>query len=211
MAEIGLIIGIAGGAAKLSIALYSIASAIGSAGNEVRTFAANSSALAQVLTTLGDALSAKEPAADKARTIAAGLIALCQTILDNSNKLLEKLRPLVELTGNARNQFILRIRWLFEKSKFASHTQSLENLKSTLSLLVGTVNYAVGIASNKPLEIKYEILITLFRSNANISKQGFITNSASEPQVRGAEQQPRISKFLTSLTKRKLLARAKSA
>jgi hypothetical protein len=157
MAEIGLIISIAGGAAKLSIALYSIASAIGSAGKEVRAFAANSSALAQVLTVLAKALSAETPVADQAKNIADGLIALCQSILDDSNKLLEKLRPLVELTGNALNRFVLRIRWLFEKSKFAIHTQSLENLKGTLTLLVGTVNYMEGLAANGPKEVTYEI------------------------------------------------------
>jgi hypothetical protein len=122
----------------------------------VRIFAANSSALAQVLATLSNALSTKEPAADQAKTIAAGLIALCQTILDDSNKLLEKLQPLVGLTGNARKRFILRIRWLFEKSKYVTHTQSLETLNSTLSLLVSSANYAEGIASNRSLNIKYE-------------------------------------------------------
>jgi hypothetical protein len=52
MAEIGLIFSIAGGAAKLSIALYSIAATIGTAGVEVRTFASN----AILTTTLSNAL-----------------------------------------------------------------------------------------------------------------------------------------------------------
>lgn len=154
MAQIGLILGVAGGAAKLSISLFSIAAAIGTAGVEVRAFASNASSLAQVLTNLSDALVTKEPVSPKAKTIADDLITLCQTILDDSNKLIKKLRPLVELTGSAQKRFILRIRWVFEKSKFATHVQSLEALKSTLSLLIGTVNYSEGVASNRPRDIQ---------------------------------------------------------
>jgi hypothetical protein len=169
MAEIGLIITIAGRAAQLSIGLYHIAKAIGSAGQEVRTFAANASSLSQVLTTLSSVLSTRGPVPDQAKAIADGLIALCRTILDDSNKLLEKLRPLVELTGNALRRSILRIRWLFEKSKFVTHTQSLEILKSNLSLLVGTVNLAEAIASKRPIDVKYGILNMIFTSNSNKS------------------------------------------
>lgn len=154
MAEIGLIFSVAGGAAKLSLALYRIADAIGTAGAEVRTFASNANALAQVLNTLSNAFMAREPVLPQAKTIADGLIALCQTILDDSNNLLKKLRPLVELTGSAQKRFILRVIWIFEKSKFATHVQSLESLKSTLALLVGTVNYSEGVASNKPRDIQ---------------------------------------------------------
>ncbi|OBT78313.1 hypothetical protein VF21_03040 [Pseudogymnoascus sp. 05NY08] len=161
MAQIGLILGVAGGAAKLSISLYSIAAAIGTAGVEVRAFASNASSLAQVLTNLSDALVTKEPVSPKAKIIADGLITLCQTILDDSNKLIKKLRPLVELTGSAQKRFILRIRWVFEKSKFATHVQSLEALKSTLSLLIGTVNYSEGVASNRPRDIQISLRLQL--------------------------------------------------
>lgn len=157
MAQIGLILGVAGGAAKLSISLCSIAAAIGTAGVEVRTFASNASSLAQVLTTLSNALETKEPVSPQAKTIADGLIANCQTILDDSTKLLKKLRPLVQLTGTAQKRFLLRIIWIFEKSKFATHVQSLETLKSTLSLLISTVNYSEGVAVNRPRDIQYEI------------------------------------------------------
>ncbi|KFZ08175.1 hypothetical protein V501_06080 [Pseudogymnoascus sp. VKM F-4519 (FW-2642)] len=161
MAQIGLILGVAGGAAKLSISLFSIAAAIGTAGVEVRAFASNASSLAQVLTNLSDALVTKEPVSPKAKTIADGLITLCQTILDDSNKLIKKLRPLVELTGSAQKRVILRIRWVFEKSKFATHVQSLEALKSTLSLLIGTVNYSDGVASNRPRDIQISLRLQL--------------------------------------------------
>ncbi|OBT95244.1 hypothetical protein VE01_07593 [Pseudogymnoascus verrucosus] len=161
MAQIGLTIGVAGGAAKLSISLFSIAAAIGTAGVEVRAFASNASSLAQVLTNLSDALVTKEPISPKAKTIADGLITLCQTILDDSSNLLKRLRPLVELTGSAQKRFILRIRWVFEKSKFATHLQSLEALKSTLSLLIGTVNYSDGVASNRPRDIQISLRLQL--------------------------------------------------
>ena len=154
MAQLGLILSVAGGAAKLSIALYSIAAAIGTAGVEVRTFASNASSLAQVLTSLSNALETKEPVSPGAKTIADDLITLCQTILDDSNKLLKKLRPLVELTDNAQKRFILRIIWIFEKSKFATHVQSLETLKGTLSLLIGTVNYSQVVALNRSRDIQ---------------------------------------------------------
>jgi hypothetical protein len=148
MAEIGLIasiIGVAGAGAKISITLFQIASAIGSAGNEVRFVAADTNALSLVLTNLSRTLRDNRAAAQEGEQIAGAVLLMCRTVIDDSNELISHLQPLVQRTTKAPKDTLLRISWLFQKSKFAIHRQSLEGLKSTLCLLVTTMSFAAAV------------------------------------------------------------------
>lgn len=157
MAEIGLIasiLAIAGAGAKISLGLYEFASDIGSAGKEVRFIARDTNAFSQALTSLSQVLNGGTASSERARLIVGDLIVLCRDILDDSAMLLKVLQPLVKLSGSHRNRLVLRIRWLFEKSKFVFHRQSLESLKATLTLLVSTITYVDASSSNVPEAIR---------------------------------------------------------
>jgi hypothetical protein len=148
MAEIGLIasiIGVAGAGAKVSITLFQIASAIGSAANEVRFVAADTNALSLVLTNLSKTLREKRAAAQEGEQIAGAVLLMCRTVIDDSNELISHLDPLVQRTASTPNDVLLRITWLFQRSKFATHRQSLEALKSTLCLLITTMSFAAAV------------------------------------------------------------------
>ncbi|KAJ9605202.1 oligomeric, coiled-coil, peripheral membrane protein [Cladophialophora chaetospira] len=153
MAEIGIaasIIGIAGAAATIAKGLYQIASDIGSAGKQVRLIAQDTNAFSHALTNLGQLLNSGSASTERARAIASDLIVLCKEILADSHTLLKVLEPLIKLTGRKWKRATLRVRWLFEKSKFAVHRQSLEALKATLTLLVATMTYVDAASANVP-------------------------------------------------------------
>jgi hypothetical protein len=158
MAEVGLIasiIGVAAAGAKTSITLFQIASAIGSAAYEVRFVAADTSALSLVLTNLSNTLQARKAVGNEGEQITGAVLLLCRSVIDNSNELVTHLNPLIKGTGTATKNTALRLRWLFEKSKFITHRQSLEALKSTLNLLVTTMSFAAAVETKAPEVITY--------------------------------------------------------
>lgn len=152
MAEVGLvasILGIAGAGAKLSIGLYEVASAIGDTGREVRAIAKELTGFSSVLRHFASVIRSNPNPPDQARRLAEDLIASCDNTLDESKALLDVLKPLIERCGRKRKQVGLRIRWLFQKSKFVMHQGSLESLKSTLNLLVTVLTYDEAIGREK--------------------------------------------------------------
>lgn len=158
MAEIALIasvVGIAGAGAKLSIALYQIASTIGNAGNEVETIAREFNLFSSALLHLSEAYGLDTAVSDTARRITEDLVSVCDTILEDGKKLLETLKPLTERVESRTKQVILRIRWLFQKSKFATLRKSLESLKGTLTLHVTTLSYTDKRSRNTSETTKY--------------------------------------------------------
>jgi hypothetical protein len=157
MAEISLIasiVQIAGIGAKVSITLFQFASALGSAGYDVRFVAADISALSLVLTHLSDTLRGRKSTESEGEQIAGAVVLLCRSVVDDSQELLKHLDPLVNATGSASINAALRVRWIFEKSKFATHRQSLESLKSTLNLLVTTMSLAAAVETKAPVAVK---------------------------------------------------------
>lgn len=70
---------------------------------------------------------------------------MCRTVIEDSNELVKHLDPLVQRTASSPKDVLLRIKWLFQKSKFATHRQSLEALKSTLCLLITTMSFAAAV------------------------------------------------------------------
>jgi hypothetical protein len=153
MAEIGLIASIVGVAtlgSKISITLFQLASAFGSAASDVRFVAADTSALALVLTNLSNTLRARESRDSDGEQIAGAVLLLCRSVMDDSQELITLLDPLIQASGTPSQKALLRVRWLFEKSKFATHRQGLESLKSTLNLLIATMSFAASVESKAP-------------------------------------------------------------
>lgn len=147
MAELGLaasIIGIAGAGAKLSLGLYQIAAVIGDAGVEVRQIATEVKGFSLVLRQFGTVVASDPEAPERIRSVAGDLYTACNKTLIETNALLDVLKPLIEQTGRRRQQWTLRIRWLFRRSRFALHQRSLESLKNTLELQVGIMNYEMA-------------------------------------------------------------------
>ncbi|KAI9662227.1 MAG: hypothetical protein M1821_008393 [Bathelium mastoideum] len=143
MAEvIGLtasIIGIVGAAAKLSTGLYKVASALKNAGNEVRIIASDTLLFSRVLREFSTSLKADTAVAHRARGIAEDLTEVCQGIQKNGEELLEILGPLISKTDRSRHCVSLRIRWLFQRSKFLWHRDALSSLKGSLQLIISVI------------------------------------------------------------------------
>jgi hypothetical protein len=155
MAELGTIaaiVGIATAGVQIANGLYKIAEALKSAGTDVRNIADEVSLLSDVLENLGKELrknsaAAHQPPASYDGSLAKKLINLCERLNMKSQELIEVLKPLLRYrVGNRKRhevtRTILRIRWLFERSKFADHRAALEHTKTTLILLMDTMTYA---------------------------------------------------------------------
>lgn len=142
MAElVASIIGISGAALKLSNGLYKVAIALKNAGQEVRVIANDTAQFSRVLKELSNSLGSDDPSIARARDITEDVVATCRSIQNDGEKLLIILRPLIEQSKGSTSfsNIILKIRWLFERSKFAYHRDLLATLKSTLQLLVSVI------------------------------------------------------------------------
>jgi len=153
MAEVGLIasiIGIASAGAKLSKGLWDVAKAFGSAGKDIKLVASEISALCRVFTQLGNTLKGESAATVNAERLAGDVLEMCNDLMVESQELLDVLRPLVALSESHYRKALLRVQWLFKRSKFAAHKQSLGMLQGTLTLLFSGMTYAVAIESKQP-------------------------------------------------------------
>jgi hypothetical protein len=157
MAELALvasIVGVAGAGTKLALTFYQIADALGTADQEVRVIAAETSAFSHVLSSVSKSLEGDTTAAAESRPIAKTILILCEDLLSDLTDLLNPLRMLVaSKEGRRRARLSGRIRWIFVKSKVALHRRSLESLKTSLTLLVSTLDYAEVSQRNAPAVI----------------------------------------------------------
>ncbi|KAE8442343.1 hypothetical protein EG329_003476 [Mollisiaceae sp. DMI_Dod_QoI] len=81
----------------------------------------------------------------------------------------------------------LRVRWLFEKSKFTTHRQSLELLKSTLNLLVTSMAFAAAVESNSPTPVSESLQAQIESLKAAVEANNAIPmllmNSTASPAM----------------------------
>jgi len=132
-------------AAQVSIGLLSVAQAIGSAGQEIRAIARHTSIISNVLNNLHTVLKQStniSPTLLRGEMIVEDTLAFCKEILGDCEKLVTIFQPLIEKTGKKRERVTLRIRMLFEKSKFVAHADALNKLTGVLNLLVTSMNYS---------------------------------------------------------------------
>ena len=146
MAEaIGLaasIFGIVGAVAKLSVGLYQIASTLKEAGNEIRLIATDTSLFSRVLRELALSISLPSYVHLRVCALADDLMHTCGTVQRDGGLLhtLEPLLPLVDRSQNRIQRVKLRIKWLFEKSKFIHHRENLCSLKLNLQLFISVIH-----------------------------------------------------------------------
>ncbi|KAI9662253.1 MAG: hypothetical protein M1821_008419 [Bathelium mastoideum] len=142
MAEVGLIasiVGVATAATQLSLGLYEVATALKDAGRDIRMVADETSLFSRVLKEVKTVLEGNDAIAWRARSIAEDLIQVCRTVQQDGEHLLDALRPLAQHTGSQLQRLVLRVRWLFQKSKFTYHQEMLKTLKSNLQLLISVM------------------------------------------------------------------------
>src|SRR5215471_14352751 len=155
LAFLASITGITGAGVSLATTLYQFADAIGNAGFEVRTFAAGVVATSQMLTSLYDTLKSPCGVSDRALSITKELVALCDTLLKESQQLLDRLKPLIERDDCKSKQVRLRILFYFQKPKFLFYRQCLDSLQLTLTCHLASINLAIN--QNVPEMRRYVI------------------------------------------------------
>jgi len=149
MAEISLIasiIGVAGAGAKLSIAIFDIASTIGAAGKELQDLSTEISLLCSVFKQLETVLSHahfhySNAAVDTARKI----LERCKTVFNELDDVVKDLLPRknVGLGGIPSVDFASRVKWLgFKNSKVKLIKSTLESYKLTLGIMLSTMQLA---------------------------------------------------------------------
>jgi hypothetical protein len=149
MAEIGLIagiVGVAGAGAKLSIAIFDIASTIGAAGKELQDLSTEISLLCSVFKQLETLLSHahfrySNTAVDTTRKI----LERCKEVFNELGDVVKDLWPRRndDLGGIPSVGFVTRVKWLgFKKSKVKLIKSTLESYKLTLGIMLSTMQLA---------------------------------------------------------------------
>jgi hypothetical protein len=153
MAEvIGLaasILTLAGASAQLARTLLKVANIIESAEYEARLIAADISVFSSSLAQLRKVLDLVCPETDKLREITVVLISACTTLIEDLTLLIGDPIPL----NSARRAFLmpllrLRFRWLMNGSKIMFVKSMVDSFKTTIILLVSTMDLATEIHHN---------------------------------------------------------------
>jgi hypothetical protein len=139
---IASIAGVAGAGVQLATTLYQFADAIGNAGFEVRTFASGVIMISQMLTSLRDCLKSPLSVSDQAINTAEEIVSLCGEMMNDSQRLLDRLKPLIERGDGQQKRIRLRILFYFQKPKFVFYRQCLDSLQLTLSCHLASTSLA---------------------------------------------------------------------
>ncbi|KAK5733004.1 hypothetical protein LTR17_010011 [Elasticomyces elasticus] len=156
---------LAGAGARLGMTLYTIADGVGSAGREARLIADEVSLFSQALTALSKSLERKTSQTARLHTIAHELSASCQATLVELSALAEEL----SLPGGKKRRklpaLVGKIKWMLQKPKVAFLRSSISSFKSTLILLVASMDYTEAVDRHAPdnicgpLRIQVESLV----------------------------------------------------
>lgn len=170
MAELGLvasIIALAGTGAKISLTLFAVADSIGSAARDARTIAREISGFSNALAAMSRCLERKTARSEQLREIALVLAEDCKTLLTDMTSLLGELASVQQagVEGNARGTRVnsmgssalgrvrslpARVAWVFQKPKVVFMRSAVESFKSTLVLLVSSMDYAEAAEKHAP-------------------------------------------------------------
>ena len=158
MSGLDVAAGVAGIAAvgiTVAKGLIQIADTIGSAGEEVRMCAAETTLFSRMLDDLSDTLAKPTAASRASQNTAEDLIDICERILNPFKSLISRLNPLLESYRKSEHQLrqlSLRIQWYFRhKSKVTFYQQALGRLKLTLTCLLASMNYQEARACDPQL------------------------------------------------------------
>ena len=138
------VVTLAGAGMAVAKGLIQIADSIGSAGEEVRLCAADTTLFSQMLVSLADGLRNPITALRATQNIMEDLVNVCERILVPFRNLIAKLKPLLDKYCHSRQQLrqiSLRIQWVFRhKSKVIFYQQALGQLKATLTCLLASMS-----------------------------------------------------------------------
>lgn len=124
--------------------LYEVADGIGSAGEEVRSYASEISLLTRVLEAIYEQLSKKsEQSWSRAEHLIMDILDVCRGVLKPINEIQAKLTPLLLRYKNSTaklRQVAVRVYWFFSgKEKMLWYRNSLKNLNILLSTTLATM------------------------------------------------------------------------
>lgn len=160
MAEvIGLVaslITLAGASAQLATTLLDVANVIKSAEYEARIIAVDINGLSSYLTQLSMIVDTPNIKTEKLREITVVLIAACKTLIEDLKMLIGQ--PVQH--DPARRAFTIsmvrfRFRWMRVGPKVMFVKSLIDSFKTTIVVLVSTMNLAVVLERNAPESIRY--------------------------------------------------------
>ncbi|KAF2728449.1 hypothetical protein EJ04DRAFT_99341 [Polyplosphaeria fusca] len=150
------IAGVASVAIKISVTMNEFADELGSAGRDVRYISNEMACFSQVLRLVHSSLedSAKvvgSSVVQAALTTLPQLIEQCGMVYDEANGLMVSLRPLGKEATSL--PFMKRIRFIFQKSRIDVLRSLLDSSKSTLNLLLVTLNIEMAKQKSPSKEV----------------------------------------------------------
>ena len=156
MAEIGLIasiVAVAGAGATLSIAIFDIASTIGTAGKELQDLSTEISLLCSVFKQLEMVLShAHFHSSNTAVDTTQKILERCKEVFNESSDVVKNLLPRKNdgLGGIPSVDFVTRVKWLgFKNSKVKLIKSTLESYKLTLGIMLSTMQLAEKVSMRR--------------------------------------------------------------
>jgi hypothetical protein len=169
MAELAAsIVGLVSAGLKITIVLYQVGDELGSAGKEARIVAAEISTFCSVLKTLNTAIAKIEKSTyygyckEAVKDMTAASLRMYDEILDAT----EKLRKLASKASNRMRQ---RIGWvIFHKSKIQMLRAAINSYKSTLSLMLETINITEKVSRQLAGPITQEIVEEVEQDSATL-------------------------------------------
>ena len=162
MAEIiGLaasLITLAGASAQLARTLLEVANVIKSAEYEARLIAADISVFSSSLTQLSMVVDLPHSKTEKLREITVVLIAACRTLIEDLKMLIGE--PVQRDTARLAFTMSLlrfRLRWMKVGPKVMFVKSLVDSFKTTIIVLVSTMNLAVMLQRDAPESIRYVV------------------------------------------------------
>ncbi|KAI4661485.1 uncharacterized protein J4E88_010979 [Alternaria novae-zelandiae] len=160
MAEvIGLaasLITLAGTSAQLARTLLQVANVIKSAEYEARLIAADISVFSNSLTQLSTVVDLPHPKTEKLREITVFLIAACSTLIEDMKMLIgEPIQKDPRRRAFTMPLIRFRFRWMKIGPKVMFVKSLVDSFKTTILVLVSTMNLAVALQRDAPESIRY--------------------------------------------------------
>lgn len=147
------IIAVVSSAAKVSMTLFSIADALGSAGWEARAIASQLSLFSQSLRSLRRSIRYHAPKSRLARRAAREMIAASKGLIHDLQEILKGIVPEGETHAKRNGPAAgARLKWLFKKDRVSFILRTLESYKSSLLLLIASLDYSQAREEKAPPE-----------------------------------------------------------
>lgn len=122
---------------KISKTISHIATEFGTAGAQIKAIGTDTRAVSLILREIPKRLKRARSVASEVQQVAADIVALCKSDIDDIEGFLRSLQPMQASEVSIKQ----KTKWLFTKSKVSLRRASLDSLKLTLSLFVHTLEF----------------------------------------------------------------------